>query len=39
MNVVHRDVKPDNIFILKDGRVKITDFGIARAVDFEETKN
>lgn len=38
MNVVHRDVKPDNIFILKDGRVKITDFGIARAVDFEETK-
>ncbi|MCC6980086.1 MAG: protein kinase [Candidatus Melainabacteria bacterium] len=38
MNVVHRDVKPDNIFILKDGRVKITDFGIARAIDFEETK-
>ena len=28
--VVHRDVKPANIMILKDSRVKITDFGIAR---------
>ena len=31
--VVHRDVKPANLMVTPDGRVKITDFGIARAVD------
>src|SRR4051812_22211680 len=30
---VHRDVKPENVLIADDGRIKVGDFGLARAVD------
>lgn len=32
VNVIHRDVKPNNIFMADDGQVKVLDFGLARSI-------
>ena len=37
--LIHRDLKPANIYLLKDGNVKILDFGLSKLIDFTSITN